>query len=258
MVKANLMTRMIVDDVNEKVYLSVEGKVDEATQAEKETLRNKLVDAFSLVLGLPAPSQEVVANVMRDFEPTEAEVPAEILPEEDEQEPADEGAETPAEESLVAETKTSVKEDDCLPFDLEEGEKKEFVVSKDAPPMKFGTYAGKNAYEALAQDGEKAISYLKEKMRPLLVKNVKRYPKNQEIIDSIDQAIALFLECQGTELTGPEMIELIKKLSLRRKDKEFNAVNQICLALGTTFEELPNENEELIREVFKEFEQILD
>jgi hypothetical protein len=241
--KSNLNIRTIVDTDNNKVYLSVEGKIENGSKEEKEDLRNKLVKAFSIVLGLEPPLvlPDEGATVS-GFETVEEE-------EEDKKireliaagmEPAEKP--DPATETVSA----PEKEEEPLPK----------AEEKPEPAMKYGAYKGKKPSEVVASFGEKAFPDLLKHVDSLK-KNIKKYPANQEVIDAIYKTITDYKDTKGLSLTFQEMDWRIRNKSLSAGDMEMDAVNSICAALGETYDNiLAAKNMDTLSYIYKNFMEV--
>jgi hypothetical protein len=241
--KSNINIRTIVDTDNNKVYLSVEGKIENGSKEEKENLRNKLVEAFSIVLGL-------------DETPAEATVSGFVEVEEEEDKKIKElvvaTMETEEETAPIAD---SIKE----PKQEDENNLKQGPIppeEKPEPKMRYGRYRNKLPSEVMSAEGENGISPLLYHLGSL-EKNLKNYPENQEVIEAICKAIIDWKKKNGKSLTLKEMDWEIRSKSIAAGDDKMEAVNSLCAAMGETYESILKANDmDRMRYIYTNFMEV--
>lgn len=220
--KSNLNIRLIIDTDNNKTYLSIEGKTENATEEEKLELRETLVKALSQVIGIKDFSQNVEAEIVADFEPIPNETPdfitAEVLGKEHEK--IKDNKETDKSwENKVHEFSKQGKIQLAFPYE----------------------YKGLTAYQVLAKDGSKGLNILKNSISTLQ-KNIDRFPLNakaiKEIKAAIDEYKKLKEEFAGKSNSASEsdpFDRLVEEIKALGKEGVIGA-EKVFRSRGTTFE----------------------
>lgn len=227
--KSNLNIRLIIDTDNNKTYLSIEGKTENATEEEKLELRETLVKALSQVIGIKDFSQNVEAEIVADFEPIPNETPdfitAEVLGKEHEK-----IKDNKEREKLQQKTDKS-------------WENKVHEFSKQGKiQLAFPyEYKGLTAYQVLAKDGSKGLNILKNSISTLQ-KNIDRFPLNakaiKEIKAAIDEYKKLKEEFAGKSNSASEsdpFDRLVEEIKALGKEGVIGA-EKVFRSRGTTFE----------------------
>jgi len=220
--KTNLLTRMIIDTENNKVYLSIEGETKNATNEEKIKLRDTLINAFSYVLGLSS-SVGPQGTEISDFEPSD-------------------------------------ENQDKVPGFLYNSRKKTEESSKNhpepiEPTMGIGKYRDLTAAQIIEKYGEEGANYLKERLLPIFQRNIKLYPQNQKKINSIIEALKYFQDAHIKKSSSPsekrpgsisfdEMVEEIERVSAQQGDEDLKAVRDLCEAFGTSYRDIIDRRDE--------------
>lgn len=176
--KANIVTRVIFDGNNNKVYLSVEGKVESATKEEKADLRDNLVRAFSQVLGIDGVTASE-NEILKDFETTNnTEVPGFIK-----------GANKTDHTKKVLEENKNKQDTSSEP--TKQDNKTNEIKEIEEPVIGFGKYAKMTAKQIIEKRGEDGVVYLTKFILPSLEKRLtKGEPLAKERIDSLKRAIS--------------------------------------------------------------------
>lgn len=233
--KTNINIRMIIDDENNKVYLSVEGKVENAAPEDRTRLRDKLVEAFSHVLGLECETPQNNTDIVSGFKPVNEQEEKRI------KEAVQSKSETPVEE--IEEKKTTEKAT----------EPEEQPVPAKEPVIPFGTFKGMTPSEILEEEGEAGIKKLKD-IANTMNRNKNKHPENKNIINAVFISIINYKLSHNLPLEFKEMVWDIKRLSLENGDEDFSAVNTICQSFGETFQSLiRSQNQERMAEIYQRF-----
>lgn len=252
--KANIVTRVIFDGDNNKVYLSVEGKVESATKEEKADLRDNLVRAFSQVLGIDGATASE-NEILKDFETTNnTEVPGFI-----------EGANKTDHTKKVLEENKNKQDKSSGPNkqDNKTDENKEI----EEPVIGFGQYAKMTAKQIIEKRGEDGVVYLTKFILPSLEKRLaKGEPLAKERIDSLKRAISNENGLDSEEKASSEDKSLIDKLneeiienSKAIGDPELMAIGELCTTYGTTYKEIiDTKNETLLTKIHTEFMHVVE
>lgn len=266
--KKNISTRLIHDESVGKVYLSIEGKVEDCTSEEREQLKDTLVEAFSLVLGL---AKKPAIETIKDFENVEQELPDFIKkgtpPAGAATEPKDATGDVPT-VGTKPETETKTKpeaEVEAKP------ETKTETMTDPEPVMGYGRYKDKTARQIMEELGSEGIAVL-NKFAESLQKNVARFPANQERIDSIQKVLKEFEvpkeaseEKKETEepkqdgaLSFDDIISDIERCSVQNGDEDLKTVETICTPFGMSFADLiKSRDEDKLTRVYGMFKDML-
>jgi|LSQX01.1.fsa_nt_gb hypothetical protein len=244
--KSNLAIRLIMDTENNKAYLSIEGKIEDATDKDKIKLRETLTNALSQVIGIDTSSQEISPEIVNDFEPAPSETPDFIKQElESKHEEVEPVTQEPIEEqennSLQPEAEKPMKE----PEELME----EFSGKGEVKLTFPAKYKGLTPYQVLSQNGESGYSEL-EKIIPVLEKNKEKYPKNiavlKEIREALEDYIILKEKLNSTSDEGlhvnnfDKIVAEIKAMG----DEVVTAVERLCRSRGTSLQAIINSRDE--------------
>lgn len=271
---ANIATRLIIDEENNKVYLSVEGKIDKATKQEKEELKNKLTDAFACILGL---DNNFSGTVINDFESDQEviEIPEAFM---------ETVEEIPDEQQTKVEvkqdTKVQTKKEDKKPSTTnktkhnkqnEEGSTQDIKNSnksvsetdqEEVIKLTYGLHVGKTPAQVIDEKGDEGIKYFNEYMIPSLEKNKSRFPKNEKIIEAIKAAIAAIeknqedgsvdIDSADDDLTFDDWVRKLEGFCLDIGDYDINIPRDFCEKLGTNYDdEIKKENKDLLINIYK-------
>lgn len=221
--KANLLTRLIIDEENKKAYLSVEGKIENATEEEKKEFRDKLVRAFSYILGLDESVSK--AELLEDFEAVDEshddEVPEYLC-------------------NVVLEKKAEQGQKEQKEEKLQEQTGKQ-----EEPKLKIGKYPDLTPSQVVAKYGDKGLAYLKM-MLPVYEKRASKFPVNRVIVQAIKKVLGKYAELSFDEMT--EAIEW-------KASEDMEGFHAACREVGIEDykEAVKQQNEEAIFLLYKKF-----
>lgn len=174
----NIGIRFIHDKENNKSYISIDGKIEEASQGEKEEIKDALSEAFSKILGLDdIEAESFQAQIIDDFKPIDYEdtIP-EFLKEVMEEEAKNKEVEKEKEKAI----------EEVAGYDW----KKEFD-KMESIKLGFGRNARLTPFQIIAKMEDKGIGELNN-LRKICERNLSRFPINEEKIKEIDRALKMY------------------------------------------------------------------
>lgn len=240
--KSNLAVRLIIDSENNKAYLSIEGKVENATDQEKIKLRDTLTKALSEVIGIKTSSDNVETETINDFVPAPDETPDFVEQELEEKHKEVEPIIQESNENNKPSKKANREE-------LLEEFKNKGKVELNFPAK----YKGLTPYKVLAEYGDEGRKEL-ESIIPVLEKNKTRFPKNVDAINEIQKALTEYAEFEKVSSANREQ-KVEKEVAADNFDKiveEIKALGKetmigietICRSRGTTLQAIISSRDE--------------
>ncbi len=214
--KSNLAIKLIIDKEINKAYISIEGKIENATEEEKLELRDTLQRALSQVIGIePSSETKPAEEIISDFKSVSDEVPDFVEQEFLGSGQAEEAAtqNSPQEDVQQPQLENAVPEENIKTWE----ELMEEFSAKESVELNYpAKYKGLTPYAVLARHEENGYKEL-EGVIPILEKNKARFPQNEKAIDEIKKALKeydeLKFDCIVAEIKagGKEVVEVIER-----------------------------------------------
>jgi len=164
-----IITKMFFEE--DKVHLSFEAIPGTASKEELEVLRNKLTEAFSVLLGIEEAGTVGVLGLERITAPKETI-----------EEPPATPKQTVKAKAVSATTTNTATAEPATATNIA-------PPTFQEPTLGFGRYKEMTASEVVQKYGKTGAEYLEKTILPPVIRNLARFPQNKEKIDAINRAI---------------------------------------------------------------------
>lgn len=252
--KGSLVIRLVQDTEAKKSYIAIEGDIVKASEAEKESIKEKLSHAIGYILGMEEALTEntelttTPESVKADFEPTNEEVPACLSAPQSDDTSANKAPQT---QSASSRTNTPTSDPQAA---------KDVVIG-------FGQYAKLTPREVVEKHGKRGTEYLEwllataekgelRKATPELIVCVKACLEGKTEEAPKEES----KKTDGGQQSAPDNFETLMdelRAFAHQFDPEYLAIESYCNRwYGTSFDEMVEKQDKRLESVLKELKTL--